>query len=81
MKRFSLAANAKGVCAEIMLGQKSKARWRFELIVLRFSLLARRRLFAGQAREFLDHALIDRPLERYDQLGDCLLYTSDAADE
>jgi len=31
VKRFSLATNAKGVCAEVMLKQKSRVRWRFNL--------------------------------------------------
>lgn len=36
--RFSLAANAEHVCAEIMLKHQPKARWRFILISSRFWL-------------------------------------------
>jgi hypothetical protein len=33
VQRFSVATNAKGVCTEIMLNQRAKARGRFNLIV------------------------------------------------
>jgi len=36
VQRFSLATNAKGVCAEIMLNQRIKARWWFIQISSRF---------------------------------------------